>query len=252
MPTKHWFRNNDSKAEQKLIDDLIYEAVQIYGVDILYVRRKSLNVDNIIVDEKMGSFDAAFPCECYVKSNEGFEGEGDFLSKFGLEIRDRVILTFARRAFKENVTDKSPATNRPLEGDLIFFPLNKKLFEIKFVEHEPVFYQMGSLQAYDITCELFEYGNENFATGWKEVDDLWKYRMNNEVRDPDHPFNPDQEAGIEAGEYVTDMAELLRVGTENYVPETNDPFDFNVQVEVEGRKTLDWSETDPFSEGGRY
>lgn len=252
MATKHWFRNNDSVAEQRLIDDLIYESIQIYGIDILYIRRKSLNIDNIIVDEKLGSFDAAFPCECYVKSNEGFEGEGDFLSKFGLEIRDRMILTFARRAFKENVIDKSPGYVRPLEGDLIFFPLNKKLFEIKFVEHEPVFYQMGSLQAYDVTCELFEYGNEDFNTGWDVIDNIWKYKMRNELRDGDQPFNDDQQAGIDDGAYVSDLAELLRVGTGDYVPETIDPSDFNVKVEIEGRKTLDWSETDPFSEGGRY
>lgn len=251
MATKHWFRNIDSKPEQRLIASLVHEAIQTYGIDTIYVRRKSLNVDNIIVDEKLGMFDAAFPCECYVESSEGFQGEGDFLSKFGLEIRDRMILAFSRIAFKENVTDKSPQTERPLEGDLIYVPLNGKLFEIKFVEHEAQFYQMGSMQMFQVTCELYEYNNEVFDTGWDVIDDIWKYKMRHEVRSENQPFNDDQQEGIDAGAFVDDLAELLRVGTPDYVPEQNTPA-VNVELEVEGRRVMDWSETDPFSENGRY
>lgn len=248
MATKHWFRQNDSLPEQRLIEDLIVEAIQIYGIDILYIRRKTLNRDNIIVDEKMGSFDAAFPCEVYIKSNEGFEGEGDFLSKFGLEIRDRMILTVARRSFKQNVTDKSSKTIRPFEGDLIYFPLNKKLFEIKFVEHEPVFYQMGSLQAFDITCELYEYNNEIFNTGVTVIDDLYKYRMNHEIQDR---MLPDSAAGTEDGDYLVSEDGSI-IGFTVNDPESNDPLAINSDVEWEGRKTINWDETDPFSEGGKY
>lgn len=246
MATKHWFRQNDSLAEQRLVEDLIVEAIAIFGIDVYYIRRKTLNRDNIIVDEKMGSFDGAFPCEMYVKSNEGFEGDGDFLSKFGLEIRDRMILTVARRAFKTNVSDKSPVTIRPFEGDLIYFPLNKKLFEIKFVEHEPVFYQMGSLQAFDLTCELYEYNNETFDTGVDAIDNLYTYRMNNSLDELS-----DAAAGNDAGEPIeSDLGSLI--GFTNNDPETNDPLAINSDVEWEGRKTIDWSERDPFSENGKY
>ncbi len=228
MATKHHFRQFDSMVEQRLVEDLIVEAIQIFGIDVWYVRRKTLNRDNVIVDEKMGSFDAAFPVEMYIKSNEGFEGEGDFLSKFGLEIRDRMIMTVARRSFKQHVTDKSPQTIRPFEGDLLFFPLNRKLFEIKFVEHEAVFYQMGSLQTFDITCELYEYNNEIFDTGVDEIDNVYKYRMNRTVNE-----EPDEEIPFD-GEFDLD------------------PLAGNTDFELEGRKTIDWSEKDPFSEGGVY
>lgn len=246
MATKHWFRQHDSIAEQRLVEDLIVEAIKIYGIDIWYIRRKTLNRDNIIVDEKMGSFDAAFPCEVYIKSNEGFEGEGDFLSKFGLEIRDRVILTVARRSFKTNVTDKSEPTIRPFEGDLIYFPLNKKLFEIKFVEHEAVFYQMGNLQTFDMTCELFEFNNEVFNTGVSVIDDLYTYRMNHNLDEI-----PDASAGTEDGDYLVSEEGSI-IGFTGDDPDTNDPMAINSDVEWEGRKTINFDEKDPFSEGGRY
>lgn len=246
MATKHWFRQHDSIPEQRLVEDLIVESIQIFGIDVFYIRRKTLNRDNIIVDEKMGSFDAAFNCEMYVKSNEGFEGEGDFLSKFGLEIRDRMILTVARRSFKTNVSDKSPQTSRPFEGDLIYFPLNKKFFEIKFVEHEPVFYQMGSLQAFDLTCELYEYNNEIFNTGVTVIDDLYRYRMNHSVDEV-----PDAAIGNDDGDFLqSELGSLIGGTTKD--PETNDPLAINSDVEWEGRKTINFDESDPFSENGKY
>src|SRR5690606_16737932 len=121
-----------------------------------------------------------------------------------------------------------PQTIRPFEGDLLFFPLNRKLFEIKFVEHEAVFYQMGSLQTFDITCELYEYNNEIFDTGVDEIDNVYKYRMNRTVNE-----EPDEEIPFD-GEFDLD------------------PLAGNTDFELEGRKTIDWSEKDPFSEGGVY
>ena len=245
MATNHWFRNFDSMPEQRLVEDLIYESIRIHGIDVLYIRRKTLNRDNIIVDEKMGSFDAAFPCEMFIKSFEGFEGDGDFLGKFGLEIRDRMIMTVARRAFKLNVTDKSYKTIRPFEGDLLFFPLNKKFFEIKFVEHESVFYQMGSLQVFDLTCELFEYGNEIFETGNTTIDDIYKYRMNHSIDNSDaYGSGPDDAP-------ITDEFGSL-IGFTNADPDTNDVHAINADVEWEGRDTINFDEKDPFSENGVY
>ena len=115
----------------------------------------------------------------YIKSVDGFEGDGDFLSKFGLEIRDAVTLTVARRRFSEEIEDTETTDvedaygiGRPAEGDLIYLPLNGKIFEVKFVEHESIFYQMGSLQVYDLRCELFEYSHEQLNTGIDVIDSI--------------------------------------------------------------------------------
>jgi hypothetical protein len=107
----------------------------------------------------------------YIRNVEGFEGEGDFLSKFGLQIRDSVTFTIANRVFNTEI-GRNETIDRPQEGDLIYFPLNQKVFVITFVEHEPVFYQMGDLQMYDLRCELFEYSNEKLNTGISTIDDL--------------------------------------------------------------------------------
>jgi hypothetical protein len=109
--------------------------------------------------------------EAYVKNVDGFGGDGDFLSKFGLQINDSMTLTIAQRKFIEDVGSYDSEV-RPNEGDLIYFPLNRKIFEVKFVEHEAIFYQMGKLQTYDLRCELFEYSQERFNTGVREIDTL--------------------------------------------------------------------------------
>jgi len=246
MPIKPLFRNNTSLNEQRLIEDLVVEAIKQYGIDVYYIRRKSLNRDTIIQDDKASIFDAAYAIEMYIKSVEGFEGEGDFLSKFGLEIRDRMMFTVSRRSFKNYVTQESPKHIRPMEGDLIFFPLNRKLFEIKFVEHESVFYQMGSLQTFDLTCELYEFNNETFATGVDVIDDIYKFRLNTnllELNDSAISGPDDQPIESQDGSII---------GVTKVDPETNDPLAINSDVEWEGRKYIDWSEKDPFSDGGVF
>jgi len=101
---------------------------------------------------------------------DGFQGEGDFLSRFGLQIRDQAVFTVAIRTFERFVTRLDTAKIRPNEGDLVYLPLNNKFFKIMHVEHESVFYQTGSLQVFDLKCELFEYSNERFHTGIEEID----------------------------------------------------------------------------------
>jgi len=164
--------------EQSLIEDLVIESIKIYGMDAWYIPRTNKTRDSIFNETGYGyiEYPEAHMVEMYVKSVDGFEGEGDFLSKFGLEIRDSVTLTVARRSYESEVvtyrSDNSadaPLT-RPLEGDLIYLPLNNKIFEIKHVEHESIFYQMGSLQMYDLRAELFEYSGEVFKTGHDFID----------------------------------------------------------------------------------
>jgi hypothetical protein len=171
MPTvNHYFNNYNNSMEQILIEDLVIESIRIYGIECYYMPRTLVNEDTLFGDDTMSTFDDAYPLEMYVKNVDGFDGDGDFLSKFGLEIRDEVTLTVAQRRFTEEVDTDTKDAGRPVEGDLIFLPLNNKLYEVKFVEHEAIFYQMGSLQTYDLRCELFEYSHQQINTDIPEID----------------------------------------------------------------------------------
>jgi hypothetical protein len=171
MATNVFFQNyNRYGNEANLLDDLVIESIRIHGVDVVYLTRSLENVDEILNETDLSVFNAAYEMEMYVKSVDGFAGEGDFLSKFGLTIRDQVTFTVANRTFERYATRKDPSKVRPNEGDLIFFPMNQKFFKIMHVEHESVFYQMGSLNVFDLQCELFEYSNEIFETGREDVD----------------------------------------------------------------------------------
>ena len=175
MPTvNHYFNNYTNSMEQVLIEDLIIESIRIYGMEVFYMPRTIVNEDLLFSEDTLSTFDTAYPIEMYIKSVDGFEGDGDFLSKFGLEIRDAVTLTVARRRFSEEMDEIETTKDigRPAEGDLIYLPLNGKIFEVKFVEHESIFYQMGSLQVYDLRCELFEYSHEQLNTGIDVIDSI--------------------------------------------------------------------------------
>ena len=165
MSTSTYFSKFSHVNEQNLIEDIVIESIQIYGHDISYLPRISNNLDELLGEDPSSSFNTAYPIEMYIKNTDGFEGEGSFLSKFGLEIRDQITFTVAKRTWSS-----LGVSNRPKEGDLIWFPLTSKLFEIQFVEHESVFYQTGRLQVYDIQCELFEYSDEAIDTGIATID----------------------------------------------------------------------------------
>lgn len=172
MATNFFFNNFQSSQEQNLIADLVIESIRIYGIDCWYIPKRIVNKDNIYGEDALSEYNTSHMVEMYVKNVEGFAGQGDFLSKFNVEIRDEMTLTIARRAFENEVQIYEPGYTRPREGDLIFLPLNNKVFQIKFVEHEPVFYQMGALQMYDLKCELFEYSSEIINTGFDVIDNL--------------------------------------------------------------------------------
>lgn len=159
--------------EQSLIEDLVIESIRIYGIDVWYLPRTLVAKDDLLNEDDLSSFNEAYLVEMYIKSVDGFEGEGDFLSKFGLQIRDSVTMTMAQRVYETEI-GLNTAINRPREGDLIYLPLNRKFFEIQHVEHEAIFYQMGSLQTYDLRAELFEYSGERFATGQDELDNRFE------------------------------------------------------------------------------
>lgn len=167
MATNPYFNHFQNAPEQNLHQDLIIESIKNFGIDVYYLPRTLVNLDSLYLEDTISEFSNAYLIEMYVKSVDGFEGEGDFISRFGLEIRDQVTFSVARRRWDNlEILDYV----RPKEGDLIFFPLNKKLYEIRFVEHESMFYQFGKLPIYDLTCELFQYDDQSIDTGIDDID----------------------------------------------------------------------------------
>ena len=171
MPTNVFF-NQAVESEQNLVEDLVVESLRMYGHNCYYLPRTIVNEDTILGDAANSSFDDAYEVEMYLDGVEGFEGEGDLYSKFGVEVRDSATFTISRRTWERFVSlDINLATGlRPNEGDLIYFPLSKSLFEIKFVEHENPFYQLGKLFVFKMTCDLFEYSGEDFDTSIEALD----------------------------------------------------------------------------------
>ena len=170
------FFNQATQTEQSLIQDLVNEQIKMFGIECIYIPRKFLTTKKIIEEVIQSSFEQSFPLEAYVNTFDGFSGQGDILSKFGLFQKDELVLTISRERFEivvgpflDETIDKY-VRNRPKEGDIIYFPLSKNFFEIKFVEHEKPFYQLGKLYTYELKCELFEYEDELIDVGNEEID----------------------------------------------------------------------------------
>ena len=171
MPRNVYF-SQAVRSEQNLYEDLIIESLKIFGQDIYYLPRDLVNRDSILGEDTSSQFDDAYMIEGYIEGTEGFEGQGDLYSKFGLEVRDEVNFVISRKfwdryvGFQDEVND----VPRPREGDLIFLPLSNKFFEVMFVEHEQPFYQLSNLPVYRLQCALYEYNEEDFDTGIAQID----------------------------------------------------------------------------------
>ena len=177
MPRNTYF-SQGTKSEQSLYEDIVIEGLKIYGHDAYYIPRKIVNEDSIFNEDQLSSFGSSYMVEAYVANVDGYEGEGDLLSKFGLEIKDQVTLVIANRRWEQLVgrhvasdtTLDRAVTRRPMEGDLIYLPFAKGLFEISFVEQEDPFYQLQNLPTFQLKLELFQYGGEDIDTGVDVID----------------------------------------------------------------------------------
>lgn len=280
MATNKYFRNYSYGREQRVEDDLIVEAIKIYGVDVQYMPRTIFNEIVEFGEDPLSKFDLAVPIEVYVNNLENFQGEGDFLSKFNLEIRDQITLTMARRRWDQIRTEKlvdevgniyfietnsdsyssntdnylletgsangySVSSSRPLEGDLIFIPFinngNGALYEVKFVEHERIFYQHGKLYTYEMTCELFRYSSERINTGNSDIDSI----EDNNSRDMfsyNYIMENSDVLQSEDGGYLIQEYRL-----ENIAHTAN-----NELFRIRSFEDVDFSERNPFSEVDRY
>lgn len=282
MPTNKYFNNFSYQREQDLVEDLIIESIKIYGHDLKYIPRTLVNVDHLFGEDYLSSFNEAIDIEMYIKNVEGFEGEGSLLSRFGLQIRDQITFTVARKRFDQSITSpklltevgynlihedgstKTPSRrfltgskntesivlegndylndiNRPREGDLLYFPLVEKIFEIKFVDHNAIFYQTGRLQTYDLRCELFEYSSERIDTGNTEIDLIESLYTLNVL---------DNQMLLEDGDKLLtqDGGTLLY----EFTIESTDKAANNQFFQIKSESILDFSEKNPFSEIDRY
>mgnify|MGYP001465874368 FL=1 len=171
MPTNVFF-NHAVQTEQHLYEDLVVEALRMYGHNVFYLPREVIEEDSILNEDVQSKFGDSYQVEMYIENTDGFEGEGDLMSKFGVQIRDQATFIISLRTWERFISlDDNLATSfRPNEGDLIYFPLSGSMFEIKFVEHEDPFYQVGKLFVFKLQCELFEYSQEDFDTGIGDID----------------------------------------------------------------------------------
>jgi len=173
MATNFYF-SPKVRSEQNLYEDLVIESLKMYGQDVYYLPRDIVNEDRILGDDVPSRFNSSHRIEMYIENIEGFGGEGDLFTKFGVEIRDQATFVVSRRRWTQLVAryDNEVQSVRPFEGDLIYLPLSNKLFQIMMVEHEEPFYQLSNLTVYKLRCELFEYNDEDFDTGVEAVDDI--------------------------------------------------------------------------------
>ena len=187
MATNQYF-SQGRRSEQILYEDLIVESLKMYGQDVYYLPRDSINIDDIFKDETSAKFDNAYKIEMYIENVEGFDGEGDLFTKFGVEIRDQATFVVSRRRWLSTIAalENDPDVEgkefyRPREGDLISLPLTGSIFEITKVFDETPFYQLKNLPVFRLTCELFEYSGEDFDTGVDTIDNVeifgYQYQM---------------------------------------------------------------------------
>jgi hypothetical protein len=195
-------------------------------------------------EDDQSVFGQAIPLEIYMKSYAGFVGQESFFSKFQLEVRDQFVFSIARRRFAQEVTNLHPEILRPREGDIIYFPMNAKCFEIRQADNKPFFYQLGELQLYDITCELFEYSDEIFRTGIAEIDQLQPRHTFNAVdyalvSEDGHPLLTENGNLIVLDQFESNIAQ--------WEPEAD-----NTRIADEAADIIDWAEHNPFNEKEPY
>ena len=200
------FFSKGTPNEQHLYADLAIEAIQIYGHDVFYIPRTLVNKDELFGEDDLSRFDDAYGIEMWMETQEGYEGERELISRFGLEIRDETTFVVARRRWDDVVSSDANliVNTRPDEGDLIYMPTVKRLFEISFVDHDDPFYQLDNLPVYKLYCRTFEYSSEILDTGIDAIDDIetkrstafQDYELSGE-QGPDTTYN--QEIGLECG-----------------------------------------------------
>ena len=248
MPTNVYF-DTGTKPEQHLYEDLIIEQLQIYGQDVYYIPRKMAGVDNIFGEDNSSSFEDSYLIEMYMETIDGYEGEKELMSKFGLDIQDDATFVVARRRWEQfvSIDNNLIVSSRPNEGDLIYFPKASKLFEITFVDHDDPFYQVHNLPTYKLKCKTFEYGSESIDTGITEIDEI---EDDNSLDMLSHQMTLEAEVGSILLENAVEGADASYIILETYNVATIDENSQNDDFELADDNILDFTESNPFGDAG--
>ena len=277
MPTNVYF-DTGTRPEQTLYEDLMIEQLKIYGQEVFYIPRTLVKEDNLFGEDTLSKFGDAYLIEMYFENVEGYEGEKEIMSKFGLQMNEDVTFVVARRRFEQLVSHDSNliVKTRPNEGDLVYFPKVKKIFEITFVDHDDPFYQVHNVPAFKLKCKTFEYSSEDLDTGITEIDaietanslDQLVYQItmeqsstttyNEGLELEDGTGNLEQEGSTDnlIGENETGGDQIvLETGDyiiqEGYVVDTIDENAMNDFFETQDDNIIDFTESNPFGDIGR-
>jgi hypothetical protein len=244
-PTNFYFQSGNTSGttnEQRLLEDLIIESIQIHGHDVYYLPRRSIDQDNILGEDVLSRFENAYPIEMYLTNIEGWEGDGELFSKFGLQVTHQATFVVSKRRW-EDVIGNNPdellqLPLRPAEGDIIYFPKTNSMFEIKFVQHLNPFYQLGKFYIYSMNCELYQYSSEILNTGVEEIDKMQGISSQNLF---------DYQLLLESGDLLLTTTGYSVV-LEKYNTREQVPFSDNQDFETQGKTILDFTAINPFGE----
>ena len=243
MPTNVYF-DTGTRPEQHLYEDLMIEQLKIYGQDVFYIPRTLVKEDNLFGEDTLSKFGDAYLIEMYFENIEGYEGEKEIMSKFGLQMNEDVTFVVARRRFEQLVSHDSNliVKTRPNEGDLVYFLKVKKIFEISFVDHDDPFYQIHNVPAFKLKCKTFEYSSEDLDTGIAEIDAI---ETDNSLDQLAFQLSLEDGTGAlltETGDYIIQEAYVVDTVDENAM---NDFFD------KQDDTILDFTESNPFGDVGK-
>lgn len=243
MATNFYFQNGLTpgvSSEQRLLEDLIIESIKIYGHDVYYLPRTSVKQDNILGEDILSRFDNAYAIEMYLNNIEGWEGNNELFSKFGIQVTHQATFAVSKRRW-EDVVGINPDLQlpaRPAEGDIIYFPKTNSMFEIKFVQHLDPFFQLGKFYLYSMQCELYQYSSEKFETGVTEID---------KADDVPTQDSLSYEVLSQSGNTILTQNNQSLVKTK-YNTRDNIPFSDSDDFEKEALDILDFTILNPFGE----
>jgi hypothetical protein len=244
MPTNVYF-DTGTTAEQRLYENLIIEQLSVFGQDVYYLPRKLVNEDTLFDEDTSSSFNDAYIIEMYLDNIEGYEGQKEMMTRFGLDMQDEATWVVSKRRFEQLISldQNLIVSTRPNEGDLIYYAKSKKLFEISFVDHDDPFYQLANLPVFKMRCRTFEYSHEDMTTGISEIDDIETSQSLDALA-----YQVTLESGTESGTnyLLTEAGDWIV--SEAYSVSTIDTSSDTDFFETQGDSILDFSEMNPFGE----
>ena len=244
MPTNVYF-DTGTTAEQRLYENLIIEQLSVFGQDVYYLPRKLVNEDTLFDEDTSSSFNDAYIIEMYLDNIEGYEGQKEMMTRFGVDIQDEATFVVSKRRFEQLISldQNLIVSTRPNEGDLIYYPKSKKLFEISFVDHDDPFYQLANLPVFKLRCRTFEYSHEDMATGLDVVDAIETSQSLDALA-----YQVVLETATESGTNYLITEDGDWIVSEEYSVSTIDTSSDTSFFETQGDSILDFSEMNPFGE----